>query len=110
MGTLIEKLTAALDETEELATDAAEQVGDGNWRQRATGIVTAADPDREVADYAIVECIDHIVHNDPARVLRQVAAHRKLLDLAKVMHEDYYDNGADQLIAVLAETYGIEVE
>lgn len=53
---------------------------------------------------------EHFARHDPARVLRQVEAHRKLLELAKVMYDDYYDNGADRLIEVLADIYEIEVE
>lgn len=72
--TIIEFLTARLDEDEKFARWAAEEVGDGHWQQRNVRIVTVADRDREVADYAIAECIEHIVRHDPARTLAECVA------------------------------------
>ena len=88
MNALLQNLEAAISEIEEFAVDAAEQVGDSHWQQRNVRIVTVADRDREVADYAIVECIDHIVRNDPARVLRRVARDRKLLARHFLIYRD----------------------
>lgn len=81
MTDLIERIKAAIDEDEQVANAAIEQVGDGDWEQRGTRIVTESNRDREVADYAIVECIDHIARHDPARMLRQVEGARKILAL-----------------------------
>lgn len=47
---------------------------------------------------------------DEKRERRRVARDRKLLELAKVLREDYQDNAADHLIRLLAEDYEIEVE
>lgn len=77
---LVAFLRARLAEDAVEAEEAAEKVGDGHWEQRNVRIVTTADRDREVADYAITECIWHIVRHDPAHVLAEVAAKRRIVD------------------------------
>jgi len=100
---LIEKLRAAIDEDERLAKAAAWSVADhtyapadvdeqkieacGHWVARGVlGIhkqVTVDDPgwDPKVTDTVWNEVGVHVVRQDPARVLRQIATHRKILDL-----------------------------
>ncbi len=83
-GELIERLRAAIDETEEVALAAAGLGASGrNWRRDLISCVEDADgglivygegtPTRERAD--------HIARHDPASVLRMVTAHRKILEL-----------------------------
>lgn len=79
MVDLVRWLGEQLDTDVEAAREAIDQVGDGHWQQRNARIVTVADRDREVADYAVHECIDHIVRHDPARVLREIDAKRMIV-------------------------------
>lgn len=78
---LVAFLRARLDEDQQAAQEAAEQVGDGQWEQRNVRIVTTADRDRDVAEDVIYECIEHIARHDPARVLAEVNAKRRIIDL-----------------------------
>lgn len=89
MTDLVAFLRARLDEDEAAAQWAIEQVGDGHWQQRHVRIVTMDDRDREVADYAIVECIDHIVRHDPARVLADVEAKRRIVEDYEIYAREY---------------------
>lgn len=76
---LIAVIERGLKADEDLARWASESVGDGRWQQRNVRIVTVADDNREVADYAIAECIDHIARHDPSRVLADVESKREIL-------------------------------
>jgi len=107
MDDLVAFVRAQLDEDEQIAREAAEEVGDGQWQQRNVRIVTVADRDREVADYAIVDCIHHIIHHDPARVLADVAAKRAIIDA--LLDEDSivneYHDGLWIAVHLLASAY-----
>lgn len=91
MDDLVRWLSEQLDADAEAAREAIERVGDGHWQQRNARIVTVADREREVADYAIHECISHIVRHDPARVLREIDAKRQLLALHEPGEMEYVD-------------------
>jgi len=103
---LIERIRAVLDEDEWIAIAAARRDDgrEGSWTP--VGLRTAFD--------ARVD--DHIARHDPARVLRQVAAHRKLLDVYQEADEWYNAHkiaaageitGLFTAIKLLAEALGI---
>lgn len=95
MADLLERLKEALDETERIAREASGPKG--IWPSWETSkfygyetphVLIGIGSDRQPLSggqftYTPVEkrFADHIVRNDPARVLRQVAAHRKLIDV-----------------------------
>jgi hypothetical protein len=68
-------LAARFKEDEAVAHEAAQAIGDGEWgpgdRQVRSSRLAV------VADTAVPH---HIAHHDPARVLREVAAKRRILD------------------------------
>lgn len=135
---LIEKLTAALGETERIANAALSHPGE--WSRAGGWIRTGTDDGRwhtgEFGDQSRIDGIGitiydegghdedqarHIAHNDPAHVLRQVAAHRRILEIHSGSHECtsaedscvWIDGIAGvncETVEVLAEAYGIEVE
>jgi len=107
MSELIEKIRAALDEDERVATEALLLAVDnrGEWtyaERRVTG-----GPGLLIVGHIPANRGRHIARHDPARVLRQVAAMRKILDFTVVMDEDRYP-GAEYVTAVLAEALGPE--
>lgn len=129
MADLINKLTAALDETERIALAAIEggrcdypDLHDhANWHAPSRGDVASCGTILVFADYPDERVVDHIVHNDPAHVLRQVAAHRKILELHSGSHEctsaedncvwiDGISGAICETVKIAAEAYGIEVE
>lgn len=111
MDELIAFLNARLDDEEAVAREAIEEVGDGHWKQRNCRIVTVADDHREVADYGIVECIEHIVRHDPARVLADVAAKRQILaQVASDLADDAGDHTAQWMLRQLAAPYADHAE
>lgn len=108
---LIEKLTAALDETERIARAAVRHpsrynsdlrdheecgVDDGEWTADRCEVISA-NPHRGDFFHGGIMIYDegghneeqakHIAHNDPAHVLRQVAVHRKILDQHEIEYE-----------------------
>lgn len=89
MDDLITWLRAQLDEDEVVAQDAARWYGDSNvaglaprWRQVPVGHVWN-DQDGGIADADNVAALPHIVNFDPARVLREVEAKRRQVELHK---------------------------
>jgi hypothetical protein len=90
---LVAFLRGQFDAEESDALEAIEKVGDGHWQQRNVRIVTAADRDQEVADYAIYECIHHIIRHDPARVLAEIAAKRALIKRGDTLFCDCDQSG-----------------
>lgn len=111
---LIAKIRSAIDEDERLAKVAIEVLeGQGwTWQGLADGLwkqdVYGADP-----------LWDYLERQDPARVLRQVAANRKMLDLhdQSEAHGDFtYCRACGttarpcETLRALAEAYGIETE
>lgn len=121
---LIEKLNATLDETERLALAASgpvwiDEIGDVREAGNENWVANAGVRDRQ-----------HIVHNDPDSVLRQVAARRKILgwcvdvlteepkpihegrDMDEIMRDEAVDLAAaataTMLMGWLAEAAGIE--
>lgn len=90
MNDLLQKLEAAIAETERiaLATESLEWIarlehGDADVAEKDSGYLVAAY--REVYPECAISLDDdvavHIAHNDPKRVLRRVARDRKLLEL-----------------------------
>lgn len=84
MTTLVERLRAALDETERVAREA----GGTAWVKSSTypdqaGVEEAATGEVVVYDegWPTTAQAEHIALHDPERELRMVAAHRKILDL-----------------------------
>src|SRR5512139_3938794 len=85
MSDLVAKLRAALDEDEQAALYATQDNGTGMWDEVVSGTlrldgVEGLDGLIPIGDLRLTR---HIARHDPARVLRQVAAMRKLL----AMHE-----------------------
>ena len=78
MDDLVQWLRAQLDEDERIAREAKP----GPWHAEG-GSVYATHPTDEVVDYS--ESADHIAEWDPARVLRELDAKRRLL----VVHRPY---------------------
>lgn len=83
---IIEFLTKRLDEKEVLAKRAAEASGGEHWRASDSGIYPEDDPSRHpgpfLADaYGFTDpgYGEHIAYWDPAQVLREVAAGRRIL-------------------------------
>lgn len=116
MDDLIARIRAAIDEDERIAKAAV------NWSYGAQEWADAGEPDWV-----------HIARHDPARVLRQVAAHRKILDIVEQTRaietnaserirsgthtptylRDWNDAQRElavlqPILEILAETYGIE--
>jgi hypothetical protein len=83
---LIERIRAVLDEDERIAVAAAEAGEAEEWSKDEINPVLV-----------------HMSRHDPARVLRQVAAMREILEHASVMDQD-----GDYLASTLAEACGIE--
>lgn len=77
MDDLVAWLQAQIAEDEESARIAAEQVGDQQWQQRSCTIETSQGG--EVASYAITEAIWHMINWDPARVLAECGAKRRMI-------------------------------
>ena len=77
MSDLVTWLRAQLDADERSAMIAAGPIGH-NW-QADGGSVFAEHPTDEIVDYA-GQAAEHIAVHDPARVLRQVAAMRAIVD------------------------------
>lgn len=83
---LVERLRAALDRAEEIARAAA--APSLHWREDSAWLTDMLDPlpsqraERAPGWQPMItpEEIKHIAANDPAHVLRTVAAHRKILD------------------------------
>jgi len=131
---LIERIRAVLDEDARLARAAAVALAKheylpqegkadvtSDWtamRSVSRWMVAVADPDwdRCVADRIWTEVAAHMARHDPARVLRQIAAHRKLLDFYQEADQWYNANrtapageitGLVRAIEFLAEALGI---
>lgn len=84
MPDLVERLTAALDEEEQIANAAIREAGGGHWEATTDGIYTDGGIVFHGATYGGTHLEEaygqHIIRHDPARVLRQVEAHRKILE------------------------------
>lgn len=126
MNDLLEKLEAALDQTEQIARDALDEAP---WEARnadADGIhmedpwVGYRDELGTVATGMRADQAIHIALNDPKRILRRVARDRKLLDLHLPLFADRsytecaschgsYSDYPCPTIKALAEDYEIEV-
>ncbi|MEU0102407.1 DUF6221 family protein [Streptomyces sp. NPDC006267] len=78
MDDLVQFLRARLDEDEQ----AARRAGDSFRQIGETGVIVATDGDRaeECASANWAGIAEHIVRHDPARVLREVDAKRRMLD------------------------------
>lgn len=127
MSILVEKIRAALDESGRMARAAAD-FGEAWTYHNDSGIYPSNEsqhPGPIIAgsfDYLPEQYGNHIARHDPARVLRQVAAMRKILDLhgQDGAHEcpgnDYaWGKVTDYAVtcltlAALAEAIGIEVD
>lgn len=113
MSDLIASIRAAIDETERIAR-VADDASDRPWTLTASATVDfAADGEFYALDARVA---DHIVHHDPAAILRRCAADRELLDL----HEHVPGDGINftfaerdrstDTIRALAEAYGLDVD
>lgn len=80
--TLIEFLTARLDEDERAARFAFADHNDAGpeWTEVRSGAVSVGDHEDELFTFD-AGISRHIVRHDPARVLREIAAKRAVLDL-----------------------------
>ena len=116
---LIERIRAVLDEDEQVAREAARQDGE-SWQTSDMGDWLTSGEHGHVMigeEYGPGRrAIDHIARHDPARVLRQIAAHRKLLDFYQEADQWYNANrtapageitGLVRAIEFLAEALGI---
>lgn len=134
---LIDKLNAALDETERIARATfLSDSDDGDW-------IVSTNPDNGEVWGVLGTCISlghftrggelddpaqavHIAHQSPKRILDQVAAHRKILDDCMTSYRAHLDDVPEdeeerwhrtgqgyvwfKVVKTLAEAYGIEVE
>jgi hypothetical protein len=113
MTELIAKIRAALDEDERAATEALLLAVDnrGEWtyaERRVTG-----GPGLLIVGHIPANRGRHIARHDPARVLRQVAAMRKILDIHGLETDPCGGAGLSSewpcsTVLALAEAYGIE--
>jgi hypothetical protein len=78
MDDLVQFLRDRLDEDEQTARDAKP----GPWREDGGGSVFATHPTDEVVDYT--DSAPHIARHDPARVLAEVDAKRRILLLHNI--------------------------
>lgn len=105
---LVQFLRARLDEDEAEARAAAEKAGSGDWRyqpddnyvswiehderasptNRETWWPLVTEAASYVGDTIDREVADHIARHDPARVLREVEAKQRLLDLHAIVHRN----------------------
>lgn len=79
---LVEFLTARLDEDEQVARAAIAPGPTGSWVVhvgRAIGVVCTAESGQRVASVSRAPQSEHIARHDPARVLADVEAKRRLL-------------------------------
>lgn len=74
---LVEFLRARLDEDEA----AARRAKPGPWTQDG-GSIYAGHPTEEVVDWVYDDSWEHIARHDPARVLAEVEAKRRIVELA----------------------------
>lgn len=86
MPDLVTFIRARLDHDEQVARAAAEAATSPNWRDSDSGIYPADNPGNHPGpflsasdDYIDPEISRHITLHDPARVLREVAAKRRIL-------------------------------
>jgi hypothetical protein len=80
--TLIDKLKAKLDETDDVAR-AACHGGEGRWSRSSDSYIDDETGKAVVnGEFSLSDArAEHIIRHDPASVLRQVAADRKILEL-----------------------------
>lgn len=110
MTDLVERLNAALEEDKRIALQGEQRLPDIWIAEGRTVFDHHAWPVAEASgdDVYAFRVAAHAARHDPDRVLRQVAAHRKILDFTEVLRADYRDSDADYLINLLAEIYGLE--
>jgi hypothetical protein len=105
---LITRLRAAIDEEERIANAAIRTLADGGWTWQ--GLVDGLWK-RDV--YDLDPLWEYIERNDADGRLRQVAAHREILDIHSGPHScgfsDYDDADPCGTLLALAKAYGIEV-
>lgn len=117
MADLLQRLREALDQTELAANQCVEK----NWRVDGANSCQVYVRREDYSTRTIAWCgnghdddfsnVIHIALNDPARVLRQVAAHRKILEIAEIaLADDGEDATAQDLVLALAEGYDIAEE
>ena len=102
MSDLVTWLRAQLDADERSAMIAAGPIGH-NW-QADGGSVFAEHPTDEIVDYA-GQAAEHIAVHDPARVLRQVAAMRAIVD---AYERAYHGDGIEETEAQHARRVALE--
>ncbi|GAA2008246.1 DUF6221 family protein [Nocardioides kribbensis] len=133
--TLIEFLTARLDEDETVARECAEvfptpwEIADRGWRVRIYSapvpdlgdhaepgwervpVVMEVEPDRNLEDPKwLSERVEHIARHDPARVLAEVAAKRAIVEGAvnyspELEHGDNGEWALEMTLQALASVY-----
>ncbi|MBM4517494.1 hypothetical protein GS432_19495 [Rhodococcus hoagii] len=112
-------LRARLDEDDEAARDAAgwDPTGstraDGRWSRE--GINSVIDSSLRLIVYGDSPApgdaqAEHIARHDPARVLREIEAKRRILDRAQELHDDPFDTVlfteyVETVLPVMAATY-----
>lgn len=123
--TLIDKLRAKLDETEDVARVACHG-GEGRWSRSSDSYIDDETGKAVVnGEFALSDAqAEHIIRHDPASVLRRVAADRKILHMLRVngdgdlsvelpgetLCDDWCVRAVGEyLLKTLAERYDIEV-
>jgi hypothetical protein len=84
---LVAFLRARLDEDEQVARDAGAEA----WRKAERPSIWVTRADGPVAQTKDFEDAAHIARHDPARVLRDVEAKRRIIDLHAPRHADDYE-------------------
>jgi hypothetical protein len=109
MSELVDFLRAELDQDEQVASRATYGGGGSEWTQRGSGVVFSDDRDQVVSQSVRPEAILHVVRMDPARVLAEVDAKRRILDwivrAVQVTEADGYNLGVEDLLRLLALSY-----
>jgi hypothetical protein len=112
MTTLVDFLTARIDEDEAAALRAGPMPADRSWTA-AAGRVMDATSEREIVAGAAEGVIPHLVRHDPAHVLALCEAHRGLIERAQVIEDQRAKNDpdapsqplGDDTLRVLAEAW-----
>lgn len=113
MSDLIAAIRAAIDETEQIAVQAALVFDSEHWTSSA---LNGREPIYSKAGTFVAEASNfirpHIARHDPAAVLRRCDADRKILDLLNdAKQRQRWDGEAymNSVMEALAASYGIEV-
>lgn len=112
MTTLVDFLTARIDEDEAAALDAARLPANRSWSAATGGVVDATGQGAAMVS-APENVIPHLIRHDPAHVLALCEAHRGLIERAQVIEDQRAKNDpdapsqplGDDALRVLAEAW-----